>query len=99
MINSYYERTENGFKFDKDMEKGSFRLVNQEEEIKVYDSGDELASFKHNYSENRDAGRTGQEIVQNFLESDKVSEEFIEAAGGTDYLKIFISRILDSDKD
>lgn len=95
MLNSYYDKTDNGFEFDKEMETGTFRLVNSEEELKLYDTDQEIASFQTNYRGERKPEQVGQEMVNLFLESDEVSEEFIEAAGGTDYLKIFISRLLD----
>lgn len=99
MLNSYYERTENGFKFDKELEKGNFKLVNSEEGIKIFDSDEELATVQHNYSESLQSEKVGQEVVEKLLESEEVSEDFIEAAGGTDYLKIFISRLLESDEE
>lgn len=97
MLNSYYDKTDNGFEFDKEMEAGKFRLVNSEEQLKVYDTDQELASFQTDYQGEREPEQVGQEMVNLFLESEEVSEEFIEAAGGTDYLKIFISRLLESD--
>lgn len=102
MINSYYERTDEGFEFDKEMETGKFKLVNSEKGIKLYDTDqddEEIASFSTDYEGEREPEAVGQEVVDLFLDSEEVSEEFIEAAGGTDYLKIFISRLLESEED
>lgn len=96
MLNSYYDKTDNGFEFDKEMDTGKFRLVNAEEELKIYDSDTEIASFQTDYRGERAPEKVGKEMVDLFLESEEVSEDFIEAAGGTDYLKIFISRLLES---
>jgi hypothetical protein len=98
MLNSYYERTENGFKFDKELEQGHFKLVRSDNEFKIYDRDEEIATLQHNYSEKAESEEVGAEVVESLLDSEQVSEEFIEAAGGTDYLKIFISRLLDSNE-
>ena len=96
MLNSYYNRTENGFEFDKDMETGKFRLINQDQNIKVYDADQEIVSLETDYRGERKSKEVSEEMVEHFLESEKVSEEFIQAAGGIDSLRIFISRLLDN---
>ncbi len=96
MLNSYYSKTDNGFEFDKEMETGKFKLVNREESIKIFDSDQELASFEPEYGEGREAEEVSEDMVELFLESEQVSEDFIEAVGGIDSLRIFISRLLDS---
>lgn len=96
MINSYYERTENGFKFDKELENGHFSVIRDDNAFKFYDTDEELATLNHDYSEKTESKEVGEDVVKRLLESDQVSEDFIEAAGGIDYLKIFISRLLDS---
>jgi len=95
MLNSYYNRTDNGFEFDKDMETGKFRLINQDQNIKVYDADQEIVSFEPDYSGERKSKEVSKEMVEHFLESEEVSEDFIQAAGGIDSLRIFISRLLD----
>ncbi len=96
MLNSYYSKTDEGFEFDKEMETGKFKLVNREQSIKVMDSDQELASFEPEYRGEKETQEVSQEMVNLFLESENVSEDFIEAVGGIDSLRIFISRLLES---
>lgn len=96
MLNSYYDKTDDGFEFDKEMETGKFKLVNSDQSIKVLDSDQELVSFEPDYKGEREPEKVSEEMVNLFIDSEEISEDFIEAVGGIDSLRIFISRLLES---